>query len=164
MNQMDFLSGGAAALLAGAAIGLVRACETNLKTPDTDALLLRALTALAQNADADSFAALTEQLHIEKTRVSPGCAVCTARCGNTDDYDLALLAGASFEIRAAKLRILAGCCRLAALAYPSTDSVFAGSAVPLIEKALGMLPYDLEESRLLDAAQKAEQACLLSDI
>lgn len=105
-NRIDIkkMSGSAREVL-GAVVGLAKTCGNNPYTDDTIRLICDTLlelkvrcdvggqtaeggTDLAENCDE---AGLIEQLHAEKYRISPGCAVCRSRCGNTDDYDIALI-------------------------------------------------------------------------
>ena len=99
-------------LLLGRLIGLARASFTNPKTPRTDAVLLQGLCALHSLCpeQMEQAAALAAE---EKALVAPGCAACTARCGNTDDYDTARLWQAEPAVRGGKLILLAGLCGLA---------------------------------------------------
>lgn len=93
--------------LLGAVIGLARTCANNLKTDDTDRLIFTALRVSAnKSANEQTLAAMIRRINEEKAIISPGCATCTARCGNTDNYDMSLLWNAPDEIRKAKLSIL----------------------------------------------------------
>ena len=93
--------------LLGAVIGLARTCANNPKTDDTDRLIFTALRVSAnKSANEQTLAAMIRRVNEEKAIISPGCATCTARCGNTDNYDMSLLWNAPDEIREAKLSIL----------------------------------------------------------
>ena len=101
--------------LLGAAVGLVRAADSNSRTDEgTFALLIKAFSLLKQFAEAvcsadtvgETEAEMTqaellksklpeavEKIHAEKHRLVPDCSSCAAPCGRTEDY----------EIRTAKL-------------------------------------------------------------
>ncbi len=98
--------------LTGALIGLVRAANGSsygLTTAETDALLLRGLTA----AEDFGTTALLRQAEAEKARLAPNCALCTASCGRTENYDVTLLRSEAEPARTQKLRILAAARELA---------------------------------------------------
>lgn len=90
--------------LVGALIGLSRAVDNNehLITPDTNAALLRALTA-ATPAEAE--AALTA-LQQQKRLLVPNCFDCASPCGRTADCDFPALLNAAPDARAARLSLL----------------------------------------------------------
>ena len=88
--------------LTGALIGLARAADTSPDAgPETWQLMIEGLFATLTNVnfDPDSLNALTWRVWAEKQRLVPDCAVCTAPCGRTGDYDLAQLWGAQEDIR-----------------------------------------------------------------
>lgn len=90
--------------LVGALIGLSRAVDNNehLITPDTNAALLRALTAATP---AECEAALTA-LQQQKRLLVPNCFDCAAPCGRTADCDFPALLDAAPDARAARLSLL----------------------------------------------------------
>ena len=100
--------------LLGALVGLARSTVNEPKTEDTDRVLTSGLR-LAADPDAaeDALRRMYHIVETEKHRVAPNCAICTMRCGNTDNYDLARLWAAPEDIRALKLRLLAAVFRLA---------------------------------------------------
>lgn len=100
--------------LLGALVGLARSTVNEPKTEDTDRVLTSGLR-LAADPDAaeDALRRMYHIVETEKHRVAPNCAICTMRCGNTDNYDLARLWAAPENIRALKLRLLAAVFRLA---------------------------------------------------
>lgn len=89
-------------LLTGALIGLVKACGTNPKTENTDAIVVEGLAMTSPDfsigdlteADLASFIA---KVRDEKYTVSPGCRLCAAPCGNTSDFDMKEIAGEGKE-------------------------------------------------------------------
>lgn len=126
-------------------IGLVRACESNPKTKDTDRLLIKALAftpAVPAYRDAE-IAGLIDEIRAEKNRVAPGCAACTAPCGNTSDYDMSRIAACEEDIRGLKLRILSELHDIAACTKRLTEPETA-----LLYKALSFVSYDLEKADL----------------
>ena len=78
--------------LLGALVGLARSTVNEPKTEDTDRVLASGLR-LAADPDAaeDALRRMYHIVETEKHRVAPNCAICTMRCGNTDNYDLARL-------------------------------------------------------------------------
>lgn len=111
--------------LLGAAVGLVRAADSNSRTDEgTFALLIKAFSLLKQFAEAvcsadtvgETEAEMTqaellksklpeavEKIHAEKYRLVPDCSSCAAPCGRTEDYDVRRIIDAPPEIRTAKL-------------------------------------------------------------
>lgn len=93
--------------LIGALIGLVRAANGSsygLTTAETDHLILQGLTSDAHSGDLHD---LISQTEAEKARLAPNCALCTASCGRTQNYDMALLQNEAEDTRTLKYRILA---------------------------------------------------------
>lgn len=128
--------------LTGAVIGLARAACSNPITEDTDRILLEGLylTAAYASFDADEARRMTERVRAEKDRIAPGCRTCTARCGNTDDYDLARLWNAEPDIRSVKALILFVLRRMTARAYPAIP--FDTKTMDTFYKALFVLAED----------------------
>lgn len=99
--------------LLGAAVGLVRAADSNSRTDEgTFALLIKAFSLLKQFAEAEMTQAellksklpeAVEKIHAEKYRLVPDCSSCAAPCGRTEDYDVRRIIDAPPEIRTAKL-------------------------------------------------------------
>ena len=106
--------------LTGALIGLARAADT---APEADgrtwSLMIEGLlaTCTSGNSDGAAIRALTGRVRAEKARLVPDCAVCSAPCGRTSDYDMAQLWGGQEDIRSLKLRILLGARCMAAYAH-----------------------------------------------
>ncbi len=61
-------------------IGLVGATGNNGKTPNTDLIILKALT----NPTAESLELIRKEKHL----IAPNCETCTSPCGNTSRYDI----------------------------------------------------------------------------
>ena len=74
--------------LLGALVGLARSTVNEPKTEDTDRVLASGLR-LAADPDAaeDALRRMYHIVETEKHRVAPNCAICTMRCGNTDNYE-----------------------------------------------------------------------------
>ncbi len=130
-----------------ALIGLVGACSIHPKTDNTDRLILKAL---AQScADDAGTAALVVEIHAEKHRVAPGCALCAMPCGNTSDYDMCRIYNACDPIREMKLQIIAQLRETAvALQSRQTSAPFTGQSMDVFYKALSYLSYDMEPETL----------------
>lgn len=134
-------------------IGLVRACNNNPKTSDTDSLVIKALAfpLLCPTYDDKAISKIIDEIYAEKNSVAPGCAVCTAPCGNTSDYDMRRIYEADDAVRKVKLQILEKLQELAAYACRNCeiDSGF-------FYKALSYVSYDMDEAELLELLNEAE--------
>ena len=89
----------------GAAIGLSKASLNNPFSEYTTKLLCESLFYVEKNTE-DKLEKLLVALHAEKNMVSPDCARCPNPCGNTDDYDFALMENEDTDKRTAKLDLL----------------------------------------------------------
>ena len=134
-------------------IGLVRACNNNTKTADTDSLVIKALAfpLLCPKYDDKAISKIIDEIHTEKNSVAPGCAVCTAPCGNTSDYDMRRIYEADDSVRKVKLQILEKLQELAAYACHNReiDSEF-------FYKALSYVSYDMDGAKLLELLNETE--------
>lgn len=90
--------------LVGALIGLSRAVDNNehLITPDTNAALLRALTA-ATSAECEAALTAVQQ---QKRLLAPNCFDCASPCGRIADCDFPALLDAAPDARDARLSLL----------------------------------------------------------
>lgn len=144
-----------------ALIGLVGACSNNSKTADTDSLVIKALAfpLLCPEYDDRALREIADGIRSEKNSVAPGCAVCTAPCGNTSDYDMRRIYEADEVIRRLKLQILEELQKLAAYVCCNNESgrnPYADSE--LFYKALSYVSYDMEEADLLGLLDEVKQA------
>ena len=145
-----------------ALIGLVGACNNNPKTTDTDNLIIRALAFPLVCADYDNtkLQKIVNDISSEKNSIAPGCAICTAPCGNTSDYDMHRIYEADNGIRKAKLQILEQLQKLAAYVYRNQESeINMDTDNEFFYKALSYVSYDLDETdllKLLDEAKNME--------
>lgn len=143
-----------------ALIGLAGACGNNPKTANTDCLVIKALAfpALYPECEDSALQELAESIHKEKFTIAPGCAVCTAPCGNTSDYDMRRLYEAEDVVRSAKLLVLA---RLQELAAGIACRLEEGGQLPadtdFFYKALSYVGYDVDETALLALLEKADK-------
>ena len=139
--------------LLGALVGLARSTVNEPKTEDTDRVLTSGLR-LAADPDAagDALRRMYHIVETEKHRVAPNCAICTMRCGNTDNYDLARLWDAPEELRALKLRLLAALFTLAQ--RRSTDRIRKEICDDLF-----VLAEDWDSSLLSPIVRRAEELC-----
>ena len=84
-------------LLTGALIGLVKACGTNPKTENTDAIVAEGLAMTSPDFPGEvtepELASFIAKVRDEKYTVSPGCRLCAAPCGNTSDFDMKEILG-----------------------------------------------------------------------
>ena len=139
--------------LLGALVGLARSTVNEPKTEDTDRDLTSGLR-LAADPDAaeDALRRMYHIVETEKHRVAPNCAICTMRCGNTDNYDLARLWDAPGELRTLKLRLLAALFTLAQ--RRSTDRIRKEICDDLFA-----LAEDWDSSLLSPIVRRAEELC-----
>ena len=139
--------------LTGALIGLARAADTSPDAgPETWQLMIEGLFATLTNVnfDLDRLHALTERVWAEKQRLVPDCAVCTAPCGRTGDYDLARLWGAQEDIRSLKSLLLFGSRGMAAYAYHAMVLGYRDETVErFLSKALFAVGEDWSMEELL---------------
>ena len=88
-------------LLTGALIGLVKACGTNPKTENTDAIVTEGLAMTSPDFPGEvtepELVSFIAKVRDEKYTVSPGCRLCAAPCGNTSDFDMKEIAGGEKE-------------------------------------------------------------------
>ena len=143
-------------------IGLVGACGNNPKTADTDRLVIKALAfpLICPEYDDRALQEIVNEICSEKYSIAPGCAACTAPCGNTSDYDMRRIYEADEGIRDAKLQVLARLQKLAAYIYNCQKSGITPHAdCEFFYKALSYISYDMDEaalSELLDEAENIE--------
>ena len=135
-----------------ALIGLVGACNNNSKTADTDNLVIKALAfpLICPEYDDKALQKIVDDIYLEKNSIAPGCAACTAPCGNTSDYDMRRIYEADDVIRKVKLQILQKLQKLAAYACCNHEP----GIIPYIDngvfyKALSYVSYDIDEVALL---------------
>lgn len=147
--------------LTGALIGLVRACQNNGKTENTDRIIIEGLFTTNGNANEETLRAMIEKVHAEKSVVSPGCDTCAAPCGNTDDYDMNQIWNAQEDIRTLKSQILYGIRGMAADAYHAMALGYTNPDVNnFFHKALAKISYDLNVDALLPVVTEAEEVKL----
>lgn len=138
--------------LTGALIGLARMCASNPKTENTDRLILEGLFATVTNVnfDDDAIERLIDKVRAEKEQIAPGCAVCEAKCGNTDEYDMKRIWEAQEDIRSLKSLILFGIRGMAAYAYHAMVLGYVNEEVnTFFYKALSILAEDWGMEELL---------------
>lgn len=142
-----------------ALIGLVGACSNNPKTADTDSLVIKSLAfpVICPESEDKELKKIIDDIHLEKNVIAPGCAICTAPCGNTSDYDMRRIYEAEDAIRKAKLQILEKLEKLAATIYCRHKSEIISSAdIGFFYKALSYVSFDIGESNLLALLNEAE--------
>lgn len=143
-----------------ALIGLAGACGNNPKTANTDRLVIKALAFPVRYPECEDsvLQELADNIRTEKFTIAPGCAVCTAPCGNTSDYDMRRLYEAEDAIRSAKLRVLAKLQELAAGIFCrlEEDGQFPGDT-GFFYKALSYVGYDVDEAALLALLEEADK-------
>ena len=134
-------------------MGLARSTVNEPKTEDTDRVLTSGLR-LAADPDAaeDALRRMYHIVETEKHRVAPNCAICTMRCGNTDNYDLARLWNAPAEVRTLKLELLAA---LFALAQRRSTQRIADE----IRNDLFVLAEDWDATLLSPIVSRAQELC-----
>ncbi|WP_172794603.1 hydroxylamine reductase [Acetivibrio ethanolgignens] len=138
--------------LTGALIGLAKTCSSNPHTEETTRLIIQGLFTTITNVsfNDETIQQLIDEVQREKQRISPGCADCAARCGNTDDYDMEKLWTDNEDIRSLKSLILFGIRGMAAYAYHALVLGYSDAAVDaFFYKALSVVGYDMGMEELL---------------
>ena len=69
-------------------IGLSKTVDSNPKTEHTDTIIIDCIQHLRNHTVTQD---LIDLVHEEKDKISPSCKACTHPCGNTSDYDMALI-------------------------------------------------------------------------
>ena len=144
-------------ILTGALIGLARTTYSHLKTEDTDRVVTCALSVLAR-PDAGE-----EELAQQLKQVTPGCATCVAKCGNTDDYDMERLWNGPDQVRSLKIRLFSGLKKTGRDAFKviengkGKDKHFQ-SIMESIYKGLFILAEDWEPEKILPAIEEMDAA------
>ncbi len=144
-----------------ALIGLVGACSNNPKTDGTDRLVIKALAfpLLYPGYDDKALREIVDDIHAEKNLVAPGCAACTAPCGNTSDYDMRRIYEADDVVREAKLQILEEIRKLAAYVWRrQIPGKIACTDYSLFYKALSYVGYDMDAAGLLALLGEVKRA------
>ena len=142
-----------------ALIGLVGACSNNPKTVGTDSLVMKALAfpLLYPEYDEKALQEIIDTIYSEKNSVAPGCAMCTAPCGNTSDYDMRRIYEAEDAICKVKLQILEKLQKLAAHVCNNQESSMNSYIdCGFFYKALSYVSYDMGEAELLGLLKEAE--------
>ena len=115
---------------------------------------------LCPGYDDKALREIVDSIHSEKNSVAPGCAICTAPCGNTSDYDMCRIYEAEDVIRKAKLQILGEVQKLAAYVCCNQESGRSTyTDYRFFYKALSYVSYDMDEAGLLgllDEVKKIE--------
>ena len=139
--------------LTGALIGLARATDGNTEPNEsTYGLLIRGLYATVADAGCDEavLREIIDEVHTEKHRLVPGCAVCASPCGRNNDYDMADLRNAGEDVRSLKSLILAAIRGMAARAHRAGASGYSdGTVNGFIAKALFSIGEDWGMNELL---------------
>lgn len=138
--------------LTGALIGLAKTCDTNPYTEDTIQLIIKGLFRTAANNSCDDkmIQKLIDEVNDHKNNLSPNCATCTAKCGNTDNYDMEKLWNEQENIRSLKLLILFGIRELAAYVYHAKALGYSDKTIDdFFLKSLCIISYDWTMEQLL---------------
>lgn len=142
--------------LTGALIGLARACENNPYDDSVIDVLIEGLTTITDaKIGNERIKEVIEKVREKKYEIVPNCKICTAKCGNTDDYDVAGIWNDDKDIRSLKLLLLSGIRAMAA------DICHAGLGYRDEEinnffiKVLCVLSYDMQKEDLLTIAMEA---------
>ncbi len=93
--------------MVGALVGLARSADGETDPlPDVWTLLVEGLALISTHPSDETLDNLIARIHAERDRMAPNCALCTAHCGRTDDYDLAMLSNDDETVRRYKMDIL----------------------------------------------------------
>ena len=112
---------------------------------------------LYKELDEQSISKIVDEIYSEKNIVAPGCANCTAPCGNTSDYDMKRFYKAEDEIQKIKLDILLKCENIAAYLYDKEQSKEKLEInCEIFYKALSYFSFDIEKELLLEFLKELE--------
>lgn len=137
----------------GALIGLAGAVNNGAKTENADALVIKAL-AFSPSSER-SAKEITDEIHAEKNRISPGCATCVSPCGNTSDYDMSLILGAEDEIGLLKKQVISELQKAARLIGGKRQA--SENEMIVFYRALLYLKYDLDKEDFLKLLEEIER-------
>ncbi len=133
-----------------ALIGLVGAMQNNAKTKNTDQVILDALL-------SDTTDAAIEKIHKEKNKISPNCASCKMRCGNTDDYTLAKYEALDENIKNLWEEMITYIIRLAKQCIESNHEI----TEQYMLKAIAYLGYDLAAESYVALIEEIDRNIIL---
>ena len=152
-------------LLTGALIGLVKACGTNPKTENTDAIVTEGLAMTSPDFPGEvtepELVSFIAKVRDEKYTVSPGCRLCAAPCGNTSDFDMKEIAGGEKE-KSMKRELLARIRAMAVKIWKHSGRGTAGNdgageeTVFFFYKALSIISYDFTCEELVPVLEEAK--------
>ena len=150
----------------GAVVGLAKTCGNNPYTDDTvkhmcEALVKfdRVLDGGDEAYDAAGAAQMVEELHREKYTVSPSCAVCQARCGNTDDYDISLILNEDDEKVGIKAGLIYAAVMMAKSALADNGLCSDDDFRLVFTGALTVLSYEMSVKGLENAIEQTKKYC-----
>lgn len=143
--------------LLGAIVGLAKTCGNNPYTDNTIKLICDALLAFNEGCDKAQAEEWLERLHKEKYNISPGCAVCQARCGNTDDYDISLILGEEQDKLGIKQELIVHSVLLSDAAIRNTELYSDEEYRLVLLGVLTVLSYEMSLKGLENAAEQAER-------
>ncbi len=138
--------------LTGALIALAKACNNNLKTENTDRLIIEGLftTVTNVNFNEETMIDIIARVREEKNLIAPNCSLCGEPCGNTSEYDMNLIWDADEDIRSLKSLILFAIRGMAAYAYHAMVLGYENAKVnDFFYKALSVISYDWTMEQLL---------------
>lgn len=147
--------------LAGALIGLAKACNVHAKTENTDNIIISSLAAMDQSPEKNNehhMEELLQKVRKEKLAVAPDCATCQAPCGNTDEYDFEQLQQFSTIVRNLKIQLLQVSYQVAfGLLHGTIEDV--ERVTGLLYKALCIISYDMDAERVRSVLEELS-ACI----
>lgn len=143
--------------LLGAIVGLAKTCGNNPYTDDTIKLICDALLAFNGGCDKAQSEEWLKRLHKEKYNISPGCAVCQSRCGNTDDYDISLILGEEQDKLDIKQELIVHSVLLADAAMRNRGLHSDEAYRLVLLGVLTVLSYGMSLKGLENAAEQAER-------
>lgn len=151
--------------LTGSLIGLARACTTNPRDEITDRALVEGLVGSIYRGEGDEerFGALIPLVHQAKEHAAPGCAMCTARCGNTNDYEMERMWNGPEKVRTIKTLLLCSLRQMAAMVWPvmRNGDKISEEILDFFYRALFILAEDWEPEYLLSSVMEAGRINLL---
>ncbi|MBQ8519545.1 MAG: hypothetical protein IJ455_08100 [Agathobacter sp.] len=145
--------------LLGALIALAKTSNSNLKTENTDRILIEGLVAAKTEVFGEEM--LQKKLDMvrqEKHVISPNCSTCASPCGNTSEYDLDLLKEEEETCQKIKYQMLSELQEAAKKVYQAMMlKMDVSEQMDIFYKVLEIVTYTFEPEDLLKIQEELKE-------